>query len=261
MSSAANYLTSLLDPFDTTILQPKLLDGKVPRSSGIRLRSTGEIQCDSAGVTYIALLPGLQNVLSWKVGSATSVTPPKYNGHISVDTDRAQVKKIRLVGAALRLTLVNSALENEGYFEAARLPVGDADLMLNADGTLSTPILDTGLDLANHQTYMTGKCRDLHRYQFRLNTTNTDFPFGQLTEPPQLNELTTSNFDMILIKIHGRSDASSPSVIMFDAICNQEVVYVENTALSRLMGHSSKLNGFEKLVEMANYQQPAIQVS
>jgi hypothetical protein len=109
------YTKSLLDPFDKTISQPKLLDGKVARTSGIRLRATGEITCSGIGTTYVSLFPGASNVIAWQVDeTAGPVVPHAFAGHLDLVNDRSNVKATRTVGAALRLLLVNSADQNEG---------------------------------------------------------------------------------------------------------------------------------------------------
>lgn len=257
------YVTSLIDPFNNKILQPKLLDGRVQRSAGIRLRSTGEISCDPAGPTYIALIPGLSNAICWDTSPSTVTTPSAFGGHVGSATDRAFVKQIRLVSSALRLTMINSALENEGYWEAARIPITDADFTIDTTtGVVNlASILSTGVDLANHQTFQTGKARDLHRYQFKLNTMDTQHVYGPVSGTPTVSNFTDSTFDMVIIKIFGRNVSSSPTVIRFEAISNQEVVYVENTALARLMSRSPKLPDFGSILERTSYPFPAIQIS
>jgi hypothetical protein len=255
-----DYVISLVDPFDTEILQPKLLDGRVPRSSGIRLRSTGEIACDPAGITYIALIPGLSNTICWNTSPSTVTNPAAFSGHVGSATDRAFVKNIRLVSAGLRLSLVNSALENEGYWEAARIPVSDLDFTIDATtGVLNLPLLDTGIDLANHQTYQTGNCRDLFRFQFKINSLETQHPFGNVLGSPTIANFSDNTFDMVIIKVHGRNVSLSPSVLKYDCISNQEVVYVENTALSRLMTRSPRLGNFPDILDRTSIPLPALQ--
>lgn len=257
-----NYITSLIDPFNTTILQPKLLDGRIPRTAGIRLRATGEIACNPSGVTYIALIPGLSNCICWKTSPSTVETPTAFGGHVENTTNRAFVKQIRLVSSALRLTLVNSALENEGYWEAARIPVSDSDFTIDTTtGVLNLPLLTSGIELANHQTFQTGKCRDLHRLQFKLNTMETNHVYGPIAATPTVAAFSDATFDMIVIKIHGRNVSASPTVLMYDCVSNQEVVYVENTALARLMSRSPKINNFGAILERTSYPLPAIQAN
>lgn len=117
------YIQSLLNPFDNSIPQPKILDGKVSRSSGVRLRSTGEISCNTQ-TTYVALIPGKSNAICWRNIDNQSIpetTPSPFQGHLNYETDRSKISKTRIVGTALRLTLVQGTDRNEGYWEAARI--------------------------------------------------------------------------------------------------------------------------------------------
>jgi len=165
------YTKSLLDPFDKTISQPKLLDGKVSRSSGIRLRATGEITCAGIGTTYVVLFPGTSNVIAWQTDPAVGpVTPQPFAGHLDTAADRANVKSTRSVGTALRLSLVNSADQNEGYWEAARVPTCHLDFSFTAGSTsaVSMPMGGAGnLDLSNYSTYLTGKLPNIPRFDLR----------------------------------------------------------------------------------------------
>ena len=263
------YTKSLLDPFDKTISQPKLLDGKVARSSGIRLRATGEITCSGSGTTYVALFPGASNVICWEVDDTVGpLSPSPYGGHLDTVADRANVKSTRTVGAALRLSLVNSADQNEGYWEAARIPTNPLDFTLYAGGGTppSTVVLNMGgagnLDLSNYSTYMTGKLRDIHRFQFKLNAIDNDIKFSKLlAEPPSQEMLVSEQWDTILIKIHGRVEAGAPSQLMYDCISAQEVLYKENTALARLMTTTAYVPQTKSLLTRTRFNPPAIQIA
>lgn len=272
------YTKSLLDPFDKGISQPKLLDGKVSRSSGIRLRATGEITCNSTGSTYIALIPGASNVLCWRVDSdpaVPEVTPPPFQGHLDTPTDRDNVKAVRTVGTALRLSLVNSADQNEGYWEAARVPTSALDFSFTVvdpdpagDGSLP-PILNTAvsmtlgsLDLSNYQTYLTGKLRDIHRYQFKLNAIDNDIDFSRiLPDPPSEEQFISEQWDTVIIKVHGRVEIGAPSMIMYDCISAQEVIYKENTALARLMTTSPYVPQTKSLLTRTRFNPPGVQIA
>lgn len=227
--SLQTYTKSLLDPFDKAISQPKLLDGKVPQSSGIRLRATGEITCNSTGSTYIALIPGHSNVICWRVDNdplVPEVTPVPFQGHLDTLSDRENVKAVRTVGVALRLSLVNSADQNEGYWEAARIPTSALDFNFTTTDPGPPAVTNTSaymtlgsLDLSNYQTYLTGKLRDIHRYQFKLNAIDNDINFSRiLTEPPQVDQFVSEQWDTIIIKVHGRVEVGAPSMIMYDCI-------------------------------------------
>lgn len=284
------YTKSLLDPFDKGVSQPKLLDGKVSRSSGIRLRATGEITCNSAGSTFIALFPGASNVLCWRVDSDEAideVTPKAFQGHLDTIPDRNNVKQIRTVGTALKLSLVNSADQNEGYWEAARVPTSALDFKFTlvspaveadpdpaGDGSLpaieaqdavysTTAFVKMGaVDLSNYATYQTGKLRDLHRMQFKLNAIDNDISFTRiLTEPPTVDQFVSEQWDMIIIKVHGRVELGAPSMLMYDCISCQEVVYTENTALARLMTTSPYVPQTKSLLTRTRFNPPGVQVS
>ena len=75
--SLERHTKSLLDPFDEAISQPKLLDGKVPRSSGIGLCATGDITCNNAGSTHLALIPGASNAICWRADNDPTVSKKK----------------------------------------------------------------------------------------------------------------------------------------------------------------------------------------
>lgn len=263
------YTKSLLDPFDKGMSQPKLLDGKVSRSSGIRLRATGEITCNGSGSTYIALVPGASNVLCWRVDNdplVPEVTPVPFQGHLDTLADRANVKGVRTVGTALRLSLVNSADQNEGYWEAARIPTSALDFhfTLDAGGATTTSVAMTlgSLDLSNYQTYLTGKLRDIHRYQFKLNAIDNDINFSRIiSEPPEVDQLLSEQWDTIIIKVHGRVELGAPSMMMYDCISCQEVIYKENTALARLMTTSPYVPQTKSLLTRTRFNPPGVQVS
>lgn len=283
--SLQTYTKSLLDPFDKGMSQPKLLDGKVARSSGIRLRATGEITCNSTGSTYIALIPGMSNVLCWRVdddGMIPEVTAPPFQGHLDSVADRENVKMVRTVGTALRLSLVNSADQNEGYWEAARIPTSALDFNFTmtdpgdpdpaGDGSLpaipptynSAVYMPLGnLDLSNYQTYLTGKLRDIHRYQFKLNAIDNDIDFSRFigNEPFPENNFVSEQWDTIILKIHGRVEVGAPSMIMYDCISAQEVIYKENTALARLMTTSPYVPQTKSLLTRTRFNPPGVQIS
>lgn len=316
------YTKSLLDPFDKGMSQPKLLDGKVARSSGIRLRATGEITCNGSGSTYVALIPGASNVVCWRVDddpAIPEVTPTPFQGHLDATADRANIKGVRTVGTALRLSLVNSADQNEGYWEAARIPTNALDFSFTAlqgasvaDGSFVVGVLYTielvgttdfvaigaasdtvgvqftatgvggagtgtatittfntavsltmgDLDLSNYQTYITGKLRDIHRMQFKLNAVDNDINFARfLTEPAVVDEFITEDWDTILIKVHGRVEVGAPSMLMYDCISAQEVIYKENTALARLMTTSPYVPQTKSLLTRTRHNPPGVQIA
>jgi hypothetical protein len=261
------YVSMLLDPFDADVQHPKLLDGKVSRSAGIKLRATGTVACDPVATTWFALIPGMSHALLFKTAPSVDTSPPPFFGHLGSVIDRTYVKQARIVGAGLRLTLINNADQNEGYWEAARVPFNLSEF-LGADGTtgvLALPAFLTGeMDLSNHATYQTGKLRDLHRYQFKLNSVDTEHVFSDFSDAnvaPNTDVFLDQAWDMVLVKVHGRADATSPSVLMYESVSNQEVIYQENTALARLMTKSPRLAKFQDVLEQTKYDLAAVQIS
>jgi len=259
------YAKSLLDPFDTSVLQPKLLDGKLDRSSGIRLRQTGEFTCPLDGTAlYVVLSPGYANNLSHQNGDAGFNSTPHFTSHFENTTNRDLVNSIRVVSSGVKLTLVNSADESEGYWEAIRVPQATPILSSATFGNRivygAGTIVNLFADAANNPTYQHGKVRDLHRYLFRLNTRGGEHNFNRETTNATENGLLDRNWDTIIIKITGRVDAAQPTVLRFDGVSCQEVEYKPGTMLSRLMTYSTKLPNFDALLKKLNFQQPAIKL-
>ena len=118
------------------------------------------------------------------------------------------------------------------------------------------------LDLSNYQTYLTGKLRDIHRYQFKLNAIDNDINFSRiLTEPPTVDQFVSEQWDTILIKVHGRVEIGAPSMMMYDCISNQEVIYLENTALARLMSTSPYVPQTKSLLTRTRFNPPGVQIA
>lgn len=266
----AAYSKGLLDPFQSTVPQPKIYDGKTLRSAGVRFRSTGELTCHS-GITYIVLAPALTGPMTWY--GLNDATPPVWTANLHQDTiehvgtaaDRAIIDKIRTVGVGLKLNLMNSADQNEGYWEAARFSTNHEDFQLVGDTTARTRhtnlAANVPLELSNEPTYQRGKLKDIHQYMFRLNSNNTDHNFGKLSETETLSQVLDEDWDMIVIKIHGRVEAGSPSVLNYEIVNNQEVVYKSGTAISRLMTPSPFVPQTPRLMGAIKIGAPGLKIA
>lgn len=261
------YIESLIDPSSTTIQQPKLLDGRAPKSAGLRLRRVGEIKCFSDGtVTTIVLAPNVLNAADHRYLSGSTFLPGQPN-HLDTAANRALIEKIRLVGASIRLTLVNGSTEQDGFFEAARIPYKASDFEING-GPDPTPyymkayplIPSGGIDISNEPTYMQGKLRDIHRYLFKLNSVDPDHDFMTLAEPPTVATTMDKAWDVIVIKITGRVDATTPSILLAESHYLHEVIYKRDTQLARLMGKNQRLSMFENILSKTDFQKPAVMV-
>jgi len=266
------HAKSLLDPFDKGMSQPKLLDGKVARSSGIRLRATGEIACNSAGSTCIALIPGASNVPCWRADDDPLIpeaTPTPFQGHLDSITDRENVKGTRTVGTAPRLSLVNSADQNEGHWEAARTPTNAPEFGFTQTAEGPPPEFNEvvrmtlgSLDPSDYQAYLTGKLRDIHRYQFEPNAIDDDINFSRiLTEPPEVSQFVSEQWDTVIITIHGQAEIGAPSMIMCDCISCQEAPHKENAALVRLMNASPHVPQTKSLLTRTRFNPPGVQIA
>ena len=265
-----NYTKSLLDPFATSVPQPKIYDGKVLRSAGLRFRTTGEITIDG-GVTYIVIAPALSAPVTWYTATTATVPSEESVDHVGSAEERAVIDKLRLVGCGLKLNLMNSADQNEGYWEAARFNTSSEDFVLqDADSgrvrykPLSLdPLLPSyvpSMELSNEPSYQRGKLRDIHRFMFRLNSNNTEHNLGKISTTPTVPQLVDEDWDMIVIKIHGRVDAGSPSVINYEIVNNQEVVYRAGTAISRLMTPSPYIPQTPQIMGRIKIGMPALQI-
>lgn len=274
---ALQYVTSLIDPFDQSQSQPKLLDGSVLRSSGLRFRNTGSIVLPTAGAAYIVLIPGLSKVLYWQtaVGGAFTSTGV-FPTHLGTLTDRENIKNIRLVSAGLKLSLLNSSDQNEGYWEAVRIttPIvttlltvetpaeNEAFIMAAADNYAVDIVTQFALtDMANHATYQTGKLKDINRFMFKVNSVSPQHPWKRVSETPVVSDAIDYSFDTVVIKVTGRLDPASPSTLMYNQIVNQECVYSEGTALARLHTPSMMMKDLDVFLDKTKFLLPSVQIA
>ncbi|AXH77452.1 MAG: capsid protein [Bacilladnavirus sp.] len=270
------YIRSLADPFDGTIVQPKLLDGRVSRTAGIRFRTTGDVICNSGTPSYIILFPGFQNNVAWLMSDVEKV-PVEYPNHIPLSggAEASGIDGVRLVSVGLRLSLINSSHENEGYWEAGRfqfkdlfqsVPSANADPAGGPSRNRLIPVAGQleswGTSLAQNQSFQTGKLRDIHRFQFKLNSTNSEHEFvpsEMLAGTP--TNYVDKNWDCVVLKIHGRVDATSPTVLHYDVCSNQEVVYNQNTVAARIMGPNTPISSLPTILLRTNYKYAAIRLT
>lgn len=270
MNNLDIYAASFLDPFDGSISQPKILDGSVTRSSGLKFRNTGNITLDATGAdNYIAIFPGLSNGLSWKIGGngALNVQTGPYPTHLGTTVDRGNVRRARLVSSGLKLSLLNSSDDNEGYWEAIRVPVETMTLLdttaPNGEDYRCYPTV-TQTNFANFPTFQTGRLRDIHRFLFKINSVAPDHPFKEIlpaSTAPAVADVYDQNFDMIIIRLVGRIDAVTPTMLQYDFISNQEVVYKDDTVMARLANVNTMVPNMDILLDRTRFILPAIQIA
>jgi hypothetical protein len=276
-----SYMEALINPFSLAIKSPKILDGEIKYTAALKLRATGEIICSPTLNTNIFIFPGLTNVICYSVTQSgpDARTPDDINvdgtifkQHVSTAADRSNVRLARLTGAAARFFLTNSAEEDDGYWEAARITSHvPADTIIQNDSTDTytglavLKVLETDYELANNPTYQFGHLRDLHKFVFKLNSTDNDHKFSPvagLDAPLAANVESLADFnqwDMIFIKIRGRRNVVSPSVLRFDTVSNQELVYAENSPLARMMEETYRDNNIDNYLEFSRVELPGFQ--
>lgn len=270
MNNLDVYAASFLDPFDGSITQPKILDGSVTRSSGLKFRSTGNITLDATGAdNYIVIFPGLSNGIGWRIGSSgnTNVTTEAYPTHLGTTTNRANLRRARLVSSGLKLSLLNSSDDNEGYWEAIRVPVENLSILdvsapNGEDYRLFASVTQT--TFANYPTFQTGRLRDLHRFLFKLNSVAPDHPFKEIlpaSAVPNAVDCYDQFFDMIVIRLVGRIDAVTPTMLQYDFVSNQEVVYKDDTVMARLATLNTMVPNIGMLLDRTRFILPAIQIA
>lgn len=123
-------------------------------------------------------------------------------------------------------------------------------------------------NLANHPSYATCKLRNIHKIPFVLHPLNTDHDFS-LVEPALKSSSTADlvakkgvafnqnsseskfldgnldrNFDVLIIRVHGRSAAQggTPTRLLVHTVSNQEIVYAEGSNMSRFMSRAPAAN-------------------
>jgi hypothetical protein len=311
MSLAARQLDVLANPFSQSTNNPKIPDGKISQSMGIRLTAVHEMPMQRT-TGYIAIFPGLTNsVTYWEPGKPddatskpTAVNIAPSNEHVRfiqvAELDEMQraadgvnpvlkqnasnviltkqdqslaVSQWRVVSSGLKLTLVNSSDDDDGWFEAIRLKpsVDTSNFTLVSNGS-SSPLIapetlthpshaDQGLgpfgfggtyspsntpvnprNFSNRNNYMTGKLCDIDKYLFYLQHSDDAFEFQKLSSKyseaeyaEQIRDFVDPNMDCILIRIHGSNHETCPTKLMAHVQHNIELVYEDTGILARLM--------------------------
>lgn len=124
---------TISNPFNSTVLNPKINDGLTPYSSGVRCQYAGEYSCFGAGAPMIVYLyPGITAGMTvYRSNQPSYGTVGHYPNHVGFKLQSDPVKldqelptyltNWRLVSQALRLSLVNNCEANDGWFEAIRI--------------------------------------------------------------------------------------------------------------------------------------------
>jgi hypothetical protein len=191
-------------PFSFSTNQPKIPDGKMQLSVGMKLQNVTELNIPTtgtnAGVIWVLLQPTLGSAMCWRHGGEVDDVNHKAHGlwsessspidgnifNVDSGDGGERIDSWRVVSQAMKFQLINNADENDGWFEAIRVsPLKDegnwslqsiSTQPINADDfflTAKDP-KDYDSNMVEHATYFTGKLRDIHKYQFRLAPMNGD---------------------------------------------------------------------------------------
>lgn len=216
-SQEAKQLAMFHNPFSRATKQPKIPDGKATESLGFQTQAVGEMTVDPdltrvgpydyQGVGHILLFPG-QNSGMVFTGFREAQVPEVVLNATNADgcytvpfvgsnaTEWFQVGEAggpvikqdryafwRTVSQGLKLSLLNTDEENDGWWEAVRItePMNPGEFRLmttarsnntNSDGTI-VPVTRltnyTDRQLVNENSYTTGLLKDLGKHVFSLH--------------------------------------------------------------------------------------------
>lgn len=297
-TEATKQLLMYHNPFSTATKQPKIPDGKVGESLGFQTQNVRELVADEGtGIMTILLFPGMSagaiainenTAVGTFLSPANQINVMGYTGSNSIDYSAVQgggagnvvlndlYANWRIVSQGLRLSLLNPAETDDGWWEAARLHVGadPADYMcmgkdLVLDNTagviiphlLAQSVASGAVPLVNENSYTTGTLRELKNHLFSLHPIRDDHDFVQPRTTMSLDaadsgavdpvdqtvrfvsgkdnaqELVDSmidkSFDMIVIKIHGRTDATNRTRLHANLVSNQEIIFAASEREAR----------------------------
>lgn len=273
---AWNQLKTIKDAFDSATLDPKIPDGRAATSLGIRIQAVNDFTVGK-DTTNILLFPGLnaglavQDVAPETTGGASRAYHMALDGGVKFDMTQTDdgwtytqdanqdASRWRCVSQAVKLTLINNSEDDDGWFEAIRfVPQADeAQLIGTNKGLVPDQTLfkknqeAAGANLIQHNNYMTGKLRDIHKYQFYLQHHQPEHDFINLKDQYSLTEnksawedardqLWDHSMDCVLIRIHGRKTPDNATSccrgtkIMAHLVSNHEYMYSESSPMVRL---------------------------
>lgn len=253
------------NPFNV-VTDARIPDGKCNMSLPVKVQAVQQIDFGGSETEHdFFFFPGLNAGLEhWDVSDFAGshvVTP--IDSHARASSTGAQSNAVgqiiqwRTVSAGLRLSLVNNAITNEGWFECARISLPkESDswsFTQRIDGNFSSGNYYPGIDnadtfipatrgsLRNHPTYATGKLRDIDQVMFNLKANADVHELNTLKDGSSNNEayrFVDEGFDAIWIRVHG---VGGQTKLLANYVLNQEIVYDEAAELARAMTGVSSL--------------------
>jgi hypothetical protein len=223
------------NPFALGFSTPKIPDGKGTSSVGVRQQCVFEqIPAIGSNTMDIILYPGLYNGLmvynaavsgfnyGYKQYETFNVNLLKGFGDDAVFRFASGLRKWRIVSQALKLRLLNSSDDNEGWFESVRFnlspdgssfgqvatnylglalgttPFNRKPFITDGEGGQSLAIPMpwvisemTTASLMSHPSYCTGRLRDVHQMAFQLKPSNGSHDFIEVDTSYTVNKNST----------------------------------------------------------------------
>lgn len=284
-------LASYVNPFSNLTSQPKIPDGKPTESVGITYRDVTQVTQDNASTPLVfALVPALGYcclVQNDEVAQSLTSRPAEQRLNIrkfdscpgvlqsgalpqgpvsdgtTINHSNDEVAHWRMVSAGLRISLLNAAEEDDGWWEASQFVIDDeADFWSIIPYSTFGPFQqffvpngqiynNRGGDISNQRTYKTGLLRDLHKHMFRCKPCmethdfqdlrggyrldSGEMQYDQTAESLEIangsqsfrhmsDELIDTSYQMILIRCYGRG-GTNKSRFHVDSQANYEFIY------------------------------------
>ena len=258
------HLAVMRSPFSTATAAAKVPDGRTSASIASREAACSvHVQSATANAIIFVLQPCIaaggaiyeaSATASPNTGAATgSLTLARtiqYNpSNAALNTAeglQARPDKFRIVSAGMRLSCVNSAQFNNGWFEAVRVPTdytfpdsgSTMEFSTTGGSTVPDPALfESGIMISDkwctHPSYVTGKLTDLYKHQFYLQTNNErDFKRSAGTDDASSLGYDTS-FDIVLVRVFSTGGGTVPNAIHYHIVHHIEMMYDATNEKSR----------------------------
>lgn len=253
------HLQGFLNPFASTG-GSKIPDGAVQSSLPLTHRLTTEIRSSLGPLITLIMYPGLQSGLFYDRQGLSAIEKnfPYTNdswlemtgtrdvsGINDLDvTTGGGVARWRLVSQALKLTLLNTDHENDGWFESARIsykprmtdwklnsPIGNhADLgagntwetsgseaFFSADGDLASYL--NNRNLTESPSYVAGSLKDISKHQFNL------LPFDKVNSFIELQEAYKMTEDEFLPLLNAQPGTTYQEIPLVDGASSSKSIY------------------------------------
>lgn len=255
--SIQNSLAVMRNPFSTATTTPKVCDGKMGHSVGVREGVAVDVSDEEGELAFI-LSPGLTSSLCTIAANKTSpeVVYHANSGDAQISSTGTKTPdnpdRFRLVSAGMRITCINNSENNNGWFEAIRVPISftysEATASLLADTIVigGQPVINSVLEnelirtatWANHPSYVTGKLRNLEKHLFYLQPTG-DREVNLLGTPADYFDKA---FDIVMVRVHAAAstDVTQKLTCMVHCVTNWEYSYDASNPRSRY--HSPSMN-------------------